>query len=135
MAAQVREIRRSESCRWLPVSAPRPMRKGLCVTRTKRRAPSGETTSSTVSATMGTVSGIGPAYLRIVTRAEAHVRGDGHDARVRSIPRCGLVRVTHEGGTREDVIKSPQLVSNDANATELSQTYCKRLRRHSLGLW
>jgi len=40
-------MRRSESCKWLPVSAPRPIRKGVCATRTYRRAPSGETTSST----------------------------------------------------------------------------------------
>ena len=33
---------------------------------TKRRAPSGETTSSTVSAEMGEVSGIRPIYARIV---------------------------------------------------------------------
>src|ERR1700730_1466288 len=66
MAAHVREMRRSESCKWFPVSAPRPIRNGVCVTRTKRRAPSGETTASTVSATIGTVSGIRPAYPRIV---------------------------------------------------------------------
>ena len=43
------------------------------ITRTKRRDPSGETTSSTVSATMGTVSGIRPTYPRIVARAEGRV--------------------------------------------------------------
>src|SRR5260370_42585020 len=57
-AAQLREMRRSESCKWLPVSAPRPIIKGVCVIRAERRAPSGETTSRTASPARGTVSGM-----------------------------------------------------------------------------
>src|ERR1700676_4394516 len=49
MAPQVREMRRSVSWRWLPVSEPRPIRKGVCAMRTYLRAPSGEMTSSTAS--------------------------------------------------------------------------------------
>src|ERR1700730_10472871 len=49
IAPQVREMRRSVSWRWLPVSEPRPIRKGVCAMRTYLRAPSGEMTSSTAS--------------------------------------------------------------------------------------
>src|SRR5271154_6400991 len=49
IAAHSRDIRLSESCRWFPVSAPRPIMNGLCTTRAYLRAPSGETTSSTAS--------------------------------------------------------------------------------------
>src|SRR6266404_5954930 len=58
-AAQLREMRRSESCKWFPVSTPRPIMKGVCVMRAYRRAPSGETTSRTASPARGTVSGMG----------------------------------------------------------------------------
>src|SRR6266581_6756601 len=74
-AAQFREIRRSESCKWFPVSAPRPIKNGVCVMRAYRRAPSGETTSRTASPARGTVSGIGQSLRNCNMREEGGVPG------------------------------------------------------------
>src|SRR5712691_275301 len=70
-AAHCREMRRSESWMWLPVSAPRPISSGDCAMRTKRREPSGEITSSAASARAEIwASGIGSLDTGIVAPCE-----------------------------------------------------------------
>src|SRR5271169_5359050 len=76
IAAQLREIRRSVSCKWFPVSAPRPIMKGTCVKRTYFLAPSGEITSRTASlctrvSVMPSDLTPPPTQPRIVTRSRA----------------------------------------------------------------
>src|SRR6266699_5850329 len=86
-AAQLREIRRSESCKWFPVSAPRPIKKGVCVMRTYRRAPSGETTSRTTSPATGTVSGTDESQYRHCSTRNATGRFAAEEAK--TIKRLG----------------------------------------------
>src|SRR4029077_5697274 len=109
-AAQLREMRRSESCRWLPVSAPRPIIKGVCVMRAKRRAPSGETTSRTASPVRGAVSGMGHSQCgNCNTRGAGqglradplHPMSDGRSLRSRQLSLRGF-EVWQKGGEDAD---------------------------------
>src|SRR6266436_9043036 len=98
-AAQLREMRRSESCKWFPVSTPRPIMKGVCVMRAYRRAPSGETTSRTASPARGTVSGMGEPQCGNYNMCEEAWRWGGRNggplAKYPQLPMAARVRDHH----------------------------------------